>query len=233
MKRNQFLSLISASVAMIFASCNSSSSGTDDTGEEYLYDIVTYTACSDNGSSYSVQKDDNSTPAILTATQRIDTTYVKVGQRVLIAYTLPSGTPAYTSSSITLKGYQSIINGAIESTTSAPTNESQNVVSAWITGKYLNIYSQCDVRSAPKTYSLLLDKSTADKEYPTVYLVFISDNTFSSSQKNIYASFDISELKNNSAYSGFTLTWNPYYGNGTGTQVFRFTNGAEVIKPLE
>lgn len=232
MKRTLFTSLIAACTAMLLPSCNSSeSTGTDSVDTQY--DIVTYAALSKNGSSFTVQKDDNSTPVTLTTTQSLDTTYVKVGERVLIAYTLPDGVSAYTSSSITLVGYKPIINDVLTTGSYDSTGDYQTIYAAWPTGNYLNIHADASFANEPKKYSLELDQLTANNEYPTVYLNFKTDRDDQASTNSIYASFDISELRANSNVRGITLVWMPKSGTGTGSTVINFGNSNSEIQPID
>lgn len=226
MKRNLFYSLFAAIVAIFLPSCNSSSD--DIVTEEYQYDIATLSAMNDNGSSYIVQKDAASLPVTLTTTQRIDTTNVKVGERLLIVYSLPNGVSAYTSSSITLQGYRPIINKPIEFGSFSGQNDNLRLISAWVTGKYLNVYASGAVYSDPKEFKLIVDENTLSDQYPTVYLVFRTDNEMSAVESSIYASFDISELQ--SKASGFQLVWNPI-GSVSGKEVFDFS-GMNTIQPI-
>ncbi len=211
-----------AIVALLLPACNSSSSGyvaEDDT----LFDIVTLVSSNSNGSTFSVQKDDNSVPVTLSCTTAIDT--AQVGKRILIAYTLPTGVSQYTSSSVTLVGAVKVVNDTV-SVASADSfnNESQNVLVANMVGNYLDVKSQCDVYSSPKTFALVMDADTQNEAYPTVYLVFKSDNYISASQKDVYASFNIAKLRSNAAYSGFKLVWSPTSLAASGTRTFEFNN---------
>jgi hypothetical protein len=229
MKRTFFYSLFAAIVVMLMPSCNSSSNEVD-TGEECQYDIATLKSMNDNGSSFVVQKDATSSAVVLTTTQRVDTTVVKVGERLLIAYTLPTGVSAYTNSSITLKGYTDIINSPIEVGSYTGTNESVRLISAWVTGKYLNIYATAEIYEAPKEFRLILDESTLDQKYPVVTLLFKSDGIgVEAVESSIYASFDITELMERC--STFQLVWSPL-GGGSGRETFDL-GGLSTIKPLE
>lgn len=233
MKKTLIPSLFAAALAVLLPSCNSESNSAT-TDDDTHYDMVTYASMSDKGSTYTLQKDDDSQPVTLTATARIDTTAVKVGQRVVIAYTLPSGVSAYTNSSINLKGYMTAVNDTII-TDKAPTlNYNQKLISAWITGKYLNIHSQVSVAESAKRFELVLDEETVNNIYPTVYLVFEPDLDFDKvSSKSVYASFDISKLRYTLNARGFKLVWLPASGGGTGTQTFTLIDSSSIITPTE
>jgi hypothetical protein len=224
MNRTLIPSLVAAALAVFLPSCNSSSDP-DTTTEEVLYDIVTYKASSNNGNSFTAQKDDLSSEVTLTTSQVMDTTYVKVGQRMLIAYTLPSGAAAYTNSSITLKGYSPIVNDTIHTGTYAGDDSYQTLLAAWVTGKYLNIHSTVTVAQTAKEYYLLLDEKTADSSCPTVRLVFKPDfDVDKVTPQSMYASFDISSLRNKEGVTGFNLVWKPYGSTGSGSETFTFND---------
>jgi hypothetical protein len=231
MTRKLFISLLLSLVVVMLPSCNSSSSGyvaEDDT----LFDIVTVVATGSNGTSFSVQKDDSSAPVTLTCTNAIDT--AQVGKRVLIAYRLPSGTSQYTNSTVELVAAQKVINDTVQvADVTSLANEAQNLLSANVVGNYLDIKAQCSYKDAPARYALVLDESTVNDAYPTIYLTFKADNYINSSSKDLYASFNISKLRSNKAYAGFKLVWIPSISAASGTRTFKFSDVPETIVPTE
>jgi hypothetical protein len=225
MKQTKFTSFLVAALALLVCSCNSNSSYTPE--DDPLFDIVTYVAVSENGSSFQAQKSDISLPVTLTCTEKLDT--AQLGKRVLIAYRLPTGVEQYTTSSITLLAAQKIVNDTVTvAEYSSFVDQTQDVVIANLIGNYLDIKTQCSVKSEPATLKLVLDPATATDEVPTLHLVFQTDNQLNSSQKDVYASFDISDLRNNLSYSGFKLVWLPKTAASNGSHTFSFNRAVQI-----
>lgn len=196
------LSLIAAA-AVCLPSCNSNkSSGTD--GEDAgMGRFVTLTSNTDDGSSFNYYNVNNQS-FTLTSSRKIPNAAIKVGERLLVAYTCNWGS-ADKSGSIDLLAYQQIINGTLEVGSSVQLSTPQYAVYPTQSGPWLDIEARVSVVNQPKTYKVVMDENTIDSDWPTVYLVFESDKEAEGTYKDVYASFDMSSIWNNSKYNGYTL----------------------------
>ena len=121
--------------------------------EAVLFDIVCLEKASNTGSIFSVAKPGSDEEIMLTASQQIDSRYVKPGDRLLLKYVPMSGI-AYKSGAISIKGYGQIINGTLDTTEeSVPDGWNQDPVyllSAWRAGRFLNIHVQLPYDENPR-----------------------------------------------------------------------------------
>lgn len=205
-------------VSTIFTACNTS----DDGPLVSTYtQFATLVADDEQGSTFEVNNSADGPVRTLTSTNRVDTKKVAVGQRLMIAYQLEGTTSVDGSGPIRLLAYMQVINGKVEvmNATEAEnfkSNSLQNPV-LQVTGNYLNVQVMGRLRTDPDKFALIADKSTMDDKYPTVYLVFLSDDDSTGAWKTIYGSFDISEIWNNQKYNGMIIKMN----NETGENEFK------------
>lgn len=205
-------------VSTIFTACNTS----DDGPLVSTYtQFATLVADDEQGSTFEVNNSADGPVRTLTSTNRVDTKKVAVGQRLMIAYQLEGTTSVDGSGPIRLLAYMQVINGKVEvmNATEAEnfkSNSLQNPV-LQVTGNYLNVQVMGRLRTDPDKFALIADKSTMDDKYPTVYLVFLSDDDSTGAWKTIYGSFDISEIWNNQKYNGLIIKMN----NETGENEFK------------
>lgn len=216
---------------MLFAmtSCNN---GGDDTPDVYT-DFMTLVSQTDNGCTLSVQRDMNSAPVTYTSTQKFGDK-VKVGDRVVVAYTMDDGRSPYTSGPIRMLAYQLAVNGVIEWGSSSENDSwktnSIQATAIWMTGNYLNFNILGCYVTEPKRFAVIADDSTMDDAMPTCYVIFLSDNEGMGSWKNFYASIDMSMIWNNMEYDGFILKYANDYNAQNQTLTFK---RSEVIRPQE
>ncbi len=236
MKKN-LLSLCSVLTIVLAAlalpSCNSKSD-TPDWTDSTMQDVVTLTGATDKGFSVVFRKENDSPLITLTFSgdnQRIDTSYVKVGQRFLLAYTPESGLP-YVSGPATAYGYSPIPNvklsfGSVDGNQSWMSEEIR-VLSLWRTGNWINLNCTAPMKQTYKKLALVVDEATKDNEIPTAYLLYLSDNMVEATEQQLIATFDISEIWSNDKYKGLTVV----VANAAGQHRFPFSkDGQEVIKP--
>lgn len=215
---------------MLFAmtSCNDNSG--NDTPDVYT-DFMTLLSQNDNGCTLTMQRDMNSVPITYTSTQKFGDK-VKVGDRVVVAYTMDGDRAPYTSGAIRMLAYQLAVNGNVEwGTASDNQNWMSNKIqptAIWMTGNYLNFNILGCYVSEAKRFAVIADESTMDQEMPTCYLVFISDNEGMGSWKNFYASIDMSEIWNNMDYDGFVLKFANDFNSQDQSITFK---RSEVIRP--
>lgn len=232
--------LTAAAVAVILACTALTSCGDDDNNpqQSYLYQLVTLDSTSDAGCKFSFQTGGLASPVYtLTAAQRVDTTKVKIGERLMIVYTYANQNISITkpqSGEVNLHGYQQVLNGKIQYGTSDEfggfTSHTLMNVYAWVTGPWLNIQATGVVKREAKQFELVMDETTRGEQYPTVYLLFTSDDEIDGVARTVISSFDMESFWNDPAnYKGFTLK----VANQNGQHEWTFNReGVETIKPV-
>lgn len=201
----KILYLLFALLAAGLASCNSDNKN-DITGgipADALYDIVTLSATTENATTFTVQKDENSSPVqYICSVSLLGDKNFTVGTRMIIAYTMLNGAQPYTTGAITLYGYAHLSNtepdvlvGSSEAYGGWAT-EPLKLNAMTLTGNYLNVYAQMFTNSyaLPTRYILVADETTIDKPVVETYLILKSNLPDGSNLANIYASFNLSEI---------------------------------------
>lgn len=172
-----------------------------------LYDIVCLEADSPAGSVFTLTKPGSSEIVTLTTTQRINTEVVGVGDRLLLMYVADNGV-AYTSGSVTVMGYGTIVNGVLTETAELPAiwdRDPVYLLSAWLSGPYLNIHARLPYDENPRNFTLAMPAEQADPSCPDIYLVHALEVDVTTFSRAYYASFDISRIVDDPAIKGFTL----------------------------
>ncbi|MDO5394428.1 MAG: NigD-like C-terminal domain-containing protein [Bacteroidales bacterium] len=227
LRKLTLLTLAFALAAVSFTACNDDDNNIPDNA--FTYRMVTFEAQNDNGSVFTYQEGEYTPVITLTATQRIDTEKVKIGQRLVIAYR-DAFTPGDASDgNISLVGYVPVHNGVLERGTSNDSDGFRSnmvqMASEWITGKWLNINMSAILRSEPKSFRLVADESTLNEEYPSVYLLFQTDDQDRGTLKTVYASFDIEWLwSDDNPCKGFILKT----ANQNGPHDFQFDKRPKI-----
>lgn len=179
--------------------------------EAVLFDIVCLEKASNTGSIFSLAKPGSDEEIMLTASQQLDSRYVKPGDRLLLKYVPMSGI-AYKSGAISIIGYGQIINGELDSTEeSVPDGWNQDPVyllSAWRAGRYLNLHIKLPYDENPRDFRLVMPKEQVDTQYPDIYLVHALEADVTTFSRAYYASFDVAMLIDNPQIKGFTLHLN-------------------------
>lgn len=144
------------------------------------------------------------------------------GKRYIIAYTSDSG-DAYASGMGVLYAIGYVYNSAITEGTAQSTGAwatmQQNIMSLWRSGEWINIQAECTYNTErPKTYSLVVDETTLDMDYPEVHLIYEPDETGNANTKMFYATFDISDVWMRPNVKGITL----YAVGNSGPKTYTF-----------
>lgn len=197
-------------------SCNSNSGGNNGGQDAQIVRFVTLASKSDDGSSYTYY-DAQDNPFTLTTTLKINNTDIKPGHRLILAYNCNWGY-ADKSGAVDALNVYNIINGTLSTGPSTQLTSPQYYVEPSQTGPYLNVQARVSVINQPKSYRVVMDETTVDSNWPTVYLFFESDNEGDGAIKEIYASFDMSAIWNNDKYDGYTLK----------TAVTAFTGSSDI-----
>lgn len=207
------LAVLSSVIAMTaLSACNSDSGGNGGGGTDFQTMIVTIASMTDSGTSFTYQNGGVTSSVItLTSTQALNKKAFKEGDRAMIAFLYENGNQSATnigSGEIKLYAISPVINGVLktseagESMTSAPLESAY----CWMAGPYVNIQVGCVLRKEPKKFQLVLDEKTAGEEYPSVYLLFESDDETNGVLKTVVSSFNLTEFWDNPAnYKGFKL----------------------------
>lgn len=206
-----FLLILCLSFAFIACSNDDNNDEPQLTGNE-MYDIVTFVGnpqSNNYNSVFQFQKENDSRLTTLRATDKaLDTTSIKVGTRMLIAY-LPECGTHNIDDNITLKGYSVVFNDSIRT---GDKNKLPDwdfnpifVNSIWRSGTYINIYCGLSYSYEPSGFVLLVNAETIDNPMPDVYLSYQKGDDRESYNKDFYASIDISNLWNRPTCNGFIL----------------------------
>lgn len=214
-----------------FTACNS-----DDTPgmpDNTCFDFVTFVSSSDKGSVFEFRKSGDSELITLTAQTRIDSEKIKPGTRLIIQYIPSGGQKPYESGAITLYGIAQVINGKpVEKTHAeieAMHNEPIKMVTIGRSGNYVDIWAQGFGAGGNYTFEIVLDQETADSEYPEAYLVYTYSN-IEGSTRQIYASFDISDVLSKTTSKGININ----YYTSTGMESSRLDKSMTLpIEPVE
>lgn len=232
MKKNLLSLLMTIFAVVALSSC--SDDNKNNTGVDAVYDWATVLSIGDNGCSFGVQQNQNSTPVTYTSTANLKDK-VKVGQRVIIAYTMPDNRKLYTSGPINLYALNNgVINAdmAVGKSTQYGgwSSESLRVLALSLTGDYLNFQGQLSYKNTPTRFVLVMDEETAGEKTPTLYLLFEADNSSDATSHGTYASFNISKLREGNKYDGFNVR----VANSGGKTEFHFNLSAPTdIQPVD
>lgn len=148
--------------------------------------------------------------------QTIDTTRVKVGDRLMLAYRLGGNRDPYTSGAIIPVGY-SPINNANLTVTEDMAEEYGDwdrdpiyLMSMWRSETCINLHFRLTFSDKKRTFALVMDESEADAEIPTLYVAHtLADGEYRDNfEREGYASFDIDELWGRESCRGVTVTIN-------------------------
>lgn len=204
----KFIWAIAAIATIVgLTSCNESSNGD---GPATFMNFMTLTANSESGSVLEMYSVANNMMLTFTSDRTFDEkSKIKVGDRLLVMYTYPSGRTPYTSGAIDIMAYRWVTNGGVtwDNINGMYMGDLQTQ-SVTIEGKYLNYTGAGVYYNDYKTLRLVADESTVDDKMPVVYLQYEGDAQANGTWKQLYASFDISDIWSSSKYEGFTLRIN-------------------------
>lgn len=184
----------------------------NDFSEEIVsYDIVKLETQNELLADFTLQKPRSSEMVTYRSIPLVDTNLVKIGQCLRIAYIPKNGVP-YTSGGIILKGYQPINNDTLRSgrINNYPdwNRDPVYLLSAWLSGDYLNVHCRLAYDEAPRVLRLLADSLSIDDPMPECYLMHTLKEPVNSFMRAYYISFDISALRAKEGCRGLRLRLN-------------------------
>lgn len=227
MKPTKIFLMLAAVIALFATTACNSDTPSGSTGiipPNSLYDFATLASSSSSGSTFTLNKANNSETVTYTSTVQIDTTKgIKVGDRLIIVYTMSDGLKAYESGPINLYGYI-MMNNSSQNVEELEGNWVSSPLIADVitrTGTYLNFQLQLFARNnlTQGNLSLVVDPATIDSAVPNLYLVYDNQNV-GDNKYTAYASFDISSIWLKSTCKGINVT----YQTDNGVKSMKFDN---------
>lgn len=207
--------------ALVFTGCSSDSGPVDGMPDNLCYDFVTLVSTGDHGTVFEFRKNGDSQLITLTAAVKIDTERVAVGSRLIICYVPAAGQMPYQSGAIALYGIAPVVNGEPVPATLDGIMDLKHdpltVKTLSRSGNYIDMWGEGYGVGEDVTIVLYVDKSTVDTEYPSTYLVYDTGGS-EGSLRQVYASFDISDLLSRPLCKGVKVT---YFGR-TGDETVCF-----------
>lgn len=188
----------------------------DDSGnptyEPTVYDIVCLADVGDNGSVYTLTKPLGSNLITYRSPQKIDTTRIKTGDRMLLAYRIDDNREPYTSGAITAIGYSAITNDTLRhgyiSKVDGWDRDPVYMQSLWMSQDYLNMRARLPYDERPRLIAVMVDSLTLDREYPECYLIHRLSEPVNTFDRSYYLSFDMTPLRELQQCRGFDLILN-------------------------
>ncbi|MDE6831863.1 MAG: hypothetical protein K2J07_03930 [Muribaculaceae bacterium] len=174
-----------------------------------VYDIVCLRHIDQSGSTFTLTKPQSDRVITYTAPQLIDTTLVKVGDRLMLAYsTIPPAEP-YQSGHVTALGYSTVYNDPLRAATidSFPDWKRDPVylLSAWMSEDFLNLRARLTFDDRPRRLFVMVDTLTLDLPYPACYLIHQLSEPIDNFERAYYLSIDMSALRRLPDCRGFRL----------------------------
>lgn len=190
-----FTMAVALSATVATTSCGSDD-GYSDTVT--VYDIVRLEEQTELEATFTMQKP----LAVETVTYRsfpvIDTAAVHVGDRLLLAY-VPTGGVPYVSGAVTVRGYSPINNDTVAAGYISKYPEWNRdgvyLMSAWLSGDYLNIHCRLTYDTEPRLFKLMADSLSIDSQVAECYLMHALKEPADNFKRSYYASFDVGRLR--------------------------------------
>lgn len=192
------------------------------------YDIAVFTSQDqESGSVFTLYRPDSDEPIEYSASRQfIDVNTVPVGNRLLLGY-IPEGAP-YVSGKIKIEGYSKINNDTLRVYESGTLEDNDwdrdpiYVYSMWRAGNYLNVHGKVTFTSGQWVLRLGMEEPEFDAHpaVPQVYLIYQMREPAENFQREFYASFDISQLWNESWCRGIDVNVN---NSNLKQNIFSFT----------
>lgn len=193
------------------------------------YDIVQVAnADNSNGTDFLLYRPNSDEPVTYHDTRNVLSQLpVDNGDRVLIAYTCEQ--EPYVTGNINVTGYSTIYNSRLidsnELADYEPAEWEQKGIylySIWRAGPFLNVHAAADYADDGTALILTVNADDYLQQTPTprLDLSFRMQNPVTNYRKEFYASFDISELWNNSWCTGIEVT---LQNTNLNRNIFNFT----------
>lgn len=195
--RNPLL-IAAAVIGTALTSCNDNSEIETD---QLIYNIVTVKTAGTSGMTFTFRTGETTPLLTLTSTMAYNQAFgFKEGQRVLIGYTIPTGSSAEESGPIDILNYRLVYNDTIRTAT-------PNIVSSylaaemsnaqiWRTGNYLNAYAEIPVTTPAVNLCLYADPESIKDGEVDMYLTLDNRNVSPSQRAGCYASYPITSFLN-------------------------------------
>lgn len=172
MKLKHSLSALAAAVALFgFSSCNDN----DEPAVPTFVSMVTFYTGTSTTTLFELIPQGNGDAIMLSSNVSFVGQMPEQGERMMIEFKTPDNEYPVKSTSIELLGVLGAHNGMMTSTTQPDTlnweNRGMYVTSLWQTGRYVNMESYVVNTNEGNGYTLQLDATTLDDEYPTAYLM--------------------------------------------------------------
>lgn len=172
------------------------------------YDFVTFEARNDKGTTYTLQRSEDSPLITYTSSYTLkDHKDLEVGRRIIILYTRTDGEP-YTSGPINLYGYM-LTNNTSQIPTDYNPEEKSNLIKMTAltrTGQYVNMQLELSTHSIqqPQRLELCIDKKTVDLPMPELHLLYQASEP-GENYASGYASFDIQTVWEKTTCKGIKI----------------------------
>jgi len=233
MKSTKLLTMFAA-VLTLFATAACNTTDHSDVGPippNTLYDFATLTSNTDKGSIFTLTKANDSQPVTYTSSVKIDTNKgIKVGDRLVIAYTTTEGLKAYQSGPINLIGYILMDNASmtVANLEGAWSSSPLDMEVITRTGTYINMQMKLYARNniTRGELRLVADPNKLDAAVPELFLVYDNPQNFGDNKYLAYASFDIADIWTRATCKGVKIT----YQTVNGIKSTTFENN-DVVKP--
>ena len=213
MKSTKILIMLAAALAM-FATYGCNASDNSNVGPvtppNTLYDFATLSSSTDKGSIFTLTKANDSQPVTYTSEVKFDDKKgVKVGDRLVIAYTTLNGLQAYQSGPINLIGYIMMNNKSqqVEDLKGLWSSTPLEMEVITRTGTYVNMQMQLYARDniTRGDLRLVADPDKLDQAVPELFLVYDNASNFGDNKYLAYASFNITDIWTRPTCKGVSL----------------------------
>lgn len=222
-----------AALAAMTPSSTSCNSDEPKSSKEPVTQFATLLSVSNSGSTFEMNNASNDRQITVSSSKIIDTTNVKVGNRLLLRFNYTSPQVANTGGPIDLQSYQQVINEPLIAGTAEEWDSwrTQEVNAFYITrtGNYLNMMANVYVLHAPKTFKLVVDSETLNDPYPVAHIIFLSDTSIDGEIRVGYASWDLSLVWKLQSAKGIKVMM----ANTAGDRVMTFEKDRASITPLD
>lgn len=162
---------------------------------DYRQDIVTYLGMNTQGALFEYLGHGDSASVQLQSHVDIGQD-VKTHQRVLLRYDF-SDSKGGTSRDITVYGCNAIISDSLRRTSASPDSLPRQQVklrSIWRTGEFINLHCQVEYTTKARTFMLVADDTTLDKDTVDCYLTHDLRGERGTFWRDCYASFNVGAL---------------------------------------
>lgn len=207
MKSYKFRTAPIIAIAVITTGCMDD----DDPGPQtpLISDIAELTASTPSGSAFAIYRE-NAPDIILNAPgAQVDLSRIKIGESLMVTYTMADGSDAGRSGDINLRSYYAINNSALAKGDIADfpdwDRDEVYLISIWRAGNKIDLRCRLTYDPTPRKFIMFLDESTADNPVPDLYLVHQLKQPVESFDRNYYAAFDISDLWEQTTCEGVTV----------------------------